>query len=319
MYRWLSVAYQRWELTGSNRLQQRHQLWQLTVRHCVPLVACSSTLCALPRCASQQLVRGAAGDDVVDEQVGDVVEGAGAGGLAVQAPPHVCQELLGEGRPGGLAGDPARPWPCSPECGGGGWLGLQLSRPWSMCRRAVEAPHSWRGSGGGPWCPGSLITSSCCWWGPGNCWPSWFGAGVWKQPVLDSSWNFLLISSCCRVATNWLQQCITSQAGLHHRAQGLHVFWDMTPWNRPPRVIVSRPKGAGASRPPLFARGAENGKIGKKIYQTKISYQFWEIPKLKLLFCYGKPLSRGHFRNYSNKNTVECILRTWQLTPGLSH
>ena len=74
----------------------------------MPLVACSSTLCALPRCASQQLVRGAAGDDVVGEQVGDVVEGAGAGGLAVQAPPHVCQELLGEGRPGGLAGDPAR-------------------------------------------------------------------------------------------------------------------------------------------------------------------------------------------------------------------
>ena len=131
------------------------------------LVAGSTTPRALPRRATQQQVHGAAGDGIEVEQVGGVVEGAGAGDLAVQVPPHARQELLGKGRPGGLAGDPARPWPCSPGCGGGACLGLLLSRPWSICRRAVVSPHSKCGSCGGPWCPGSLITSSW-WWGTGQ-------------------------------------------------------------------------------------------------------------------------------------------------------
>ena len=39
-------------------------------------------------------------------------EGDDVGGLAVQVPPHARQGFLGEGRQGGLAGDPAWPWPC---------------------------------------------------------------------------------------------------------------------------------------------------------------------------------------------------------------
>ena len=98
-----------------------------------PPAAGSTTPRALPRRAAQQLVRGAAGGGEVVEQVGGDVEGAGAGDLAVQAPPHARQELLGEGRQGGLAGDPARLWPCHPECGDGGWLGLLLPILWPTC------------------------------------------------------------------------------------------------------------------------------------------------------------------------------------------
>ena len=75
------------------------------------------------------------------------VEGDGAGDLAVQAPPHAHQELLGEGRQGGLAGDPAWPWPCPPGCVGGGWLGLLLPIPWPTCR---GAGGSLRGCCGSP-------------------------------------------------------------------------------------------------------------------------------------------------------------------------
>ena len=52
------------------------------------LVAGSTTPRALPRRAAQQQVRGGAGDCVVIEKVGGIVEGAGAGDLADQAPPH---------------------------------------------------------------------------------------------------------------------------------------------------------------------------------------------------------------------------------------
>ena len=86
----------------------------------------------MPRRAAQQLVRGAAGGGEVVGQMGGV-EGAGAGDLAVQAPPHARQELLGEGRQGGLAGDPVRLWPCHPECRDGGWLGLLLPILWTTC------------------------------------------------------------------------------------------------------------------------------------------------------------------------------------------
>ena len=98
-----------------------------------PLAAGSTTPRALPRRAAQQLVRGAAGGGEVVEQVGGGVEDAGAGDLAVQAPPHARQELLGEGRQGGLAGAPARLWPCHPESGDGGWLGLLLPILWPTC------------------------------------------------------------------------------------------------------------------------------------------------------------------------------------------
>ena len=79
------------------------------------LVACSTTLRA-----AQQLVRGAAGNGVAVVQVGNVIVCAGAGDLAVQAPPQACQELLGEGRQGGLDGDPARLWPYPPGYEDGG-------------------------------------------------------------------------------------------------------------------------------------------------------------------------------------------------------
>ena len=59
-----------------------------------PRAAGSTTPRALPRRAAQQLVRVVAGGgEVVGQDCGDV-EGAGAGHLAVQAPPHACQELL---------------------------------------------------------------------------------------------------------------------------------------------------------------------------------------------------------------------------------
>ena len=97
-----------------------------------PPAAGSTTPRALPRRAAQQLVRGAAGGGEVVGQMGGV-EGAGAGDLAVQAPPHAHQELLDEGRQGGLAGDPARLWPFHPECGDGGWLGLLPPIFWTTC------------------------------------------------------------------------------------------------------------------------------------------------------------------------------------------
>ena len=113
------------------------------------VVAVSTT-----RRAAVQQVLGAAGDGVVVVQVGGLV--VGAWDLAVQAPPHAHQELLGEGRQGGLAGDPAWPWPCHPGFVDGGWLGLLLSKPWPMCQGAGGSPRSWCGGCGGPWCPGSL-------------------------------------------------------------------------------------------------------------------------------------------------------------------
>jgi hypothetical protein len=106
------------------------------------LVAGSTTLCALPRHAAEQQVLGASCDGVVVEHVGGVVVGAGAGDLADQAPPHAHQELLGEGRQGGLAGDPAWPLPRPRGCEGGGWLGLLLPIPWPMCPRAGVSPRS---------------------------------------------------------------------------------------------------------------------------------------------------------------------------------
>ena len=91
-----------------------------------------------------QLVRGAGAGGVEVEQEGDDV-----GDLAVQVPPHARQEFLGEGRQGGLAGDPARLWPCPPGCRDGGWLGLLLPKPWPTCLGAGGSPHGWCGS---PWC-----------------------------------------------------------------------------------------------------------------------------------------------------------------------
>ena len=113
------------------------------------LVAGSTMPRALTRHAAVRHARAAAGDVTVDVQVG-------AGDLAVQAPPLAHQELLGEGRQGGLAGDPAWPWPCHPGCEDGGWLGLLLPIPWPMSRGAGGSPRSWCGGRGGPWCPGSL-------------------------------------------------------------------------------------------------------------------------------------------------------------------
>ena len=60
------------------------------------LVSGSTRRRALPRRAAEQQVLGVAGDGVVVVQVGGVVVGAGAGDLAVQAPPHARQELMGE-------------------------------------------------------------------------------------------------------------------------------------------------------------------------------------------------------------------------------